>query len=244
VAFSSIQVTGNSTGSGTSVSKAFTSNVAVGNLIVVCGMKFSPGADDPFVAGDCTKSAGTATLGTIALDKTFSHSLGSDRLVSGVWSAVVTGAGTCTMQVGGALASSAINIGIQELHSDTSTTYTVEGTNTGEGASGNASTGTVTSAGAAAFIGASTYSSGVITVTEGTGYSQIFEQQDGSSFVVCNSEYQLVTTGTTDNADWTAGTNTGWAAVLVVYKEGAAAAATGWGAPLIAGKRNHLVRVC
>ena len=222
MAFTNVQKTG-ATGDTTSISKAFASNVTANNIITVVGHRFTTSSDD-FVAGDCTQSAGTATLGTITLDKTFSHNTsGSNFLVVGVWSAVVSGTGSCTMQVGNGGAGSSHNIGIAEASSSGST-YSVEATNTGEGTSGNAATGNATSAGAALFVGGVTISgSGAITITEDSPFVLMWEEENGALHLQSSAIYEIVTTGTTDAAGWTIGTNTGWSAAVVVYKEGSGA---------------------
>lgn len=219
MAFTAIQVTG-ATSDATSVAKAFASNVATGNLIVVEGFKFEASAND-FVAANCTKSAGTATLSSFTLDKNISRDNGSGaKVITGIFSAAVTSGGSCTIQVAGGLAGAQINLGISEFHSDTATSFSVEGSNTGNGASGNGSTGNVTSAGAAVFVGGvSDFTSGATTHTEGAGYSIIYEEENGALHATGSTEYQIVASGTTDNADWTIGVNAGWAAALAVYKE-------------------------
>lgn len=222
MSFTIVQATG-ATSDGTSVAKAFSSNVAVGNLITVTGSRFTPSLDD-FVAGDCTQSAGTATLGTITLDKVINRNTsGSNYLVTGTWSAVVTGAGSLTMQVGNGVAGSAHNIGIVEAHSDATTSFAVEATASGSSAAPpDPSTGNATSAGAALFIAGTTISaSNVISITEDAGYNLVYEENNGALHLNSSAIYQIVGSGTTDNAGWTTGVNpiTNWAATLVVYKE-------------------------
>src|SRR6476620_11075225 len=138
MAFTAMQATG-ATSDATSVTKAFASNVAVGNLIIGIGMKFTPSTDD-FIGSDCTQSAGTATLSGFALDKVINRTNGSAFVVTGIYSALVTGAGSLTVQMGGGITGAQVDIGIAEFHSDTATNFTVEASATGAGASGNAST--------------------------------------------------------------------------------------------------------
>jgi hypothetical protein len=219
VALSQVQHTGATSGTPT-VTKAFASNLAVGNLVVVCGMRFSPSVDE-FVAGDVTQSAGTAVLSTFSLDKNLSRDNGAGaKSVAGLFSATVLTAGSCTIQLAGGLSGATQNVGIAEFHSDAATSFSVEASNTGNGASGNAVTGSSSSAGAALFVGCEADFTSVATAhTEGAGYSLIYEEEDGLNFATGSSEYQIVSTGTTDTADWTIATNAGWAAVLAVYKE-------------------------
>src|SRR5688572_25975197 len=104
MAIAHVQSGGNFANNTTAVTRSI-GTVTAGSLIVVGGKKFSP-STDAFVAGDCTKSAGTATIDTVTLDR--GHNLdmagGSGWGSAALWSAIVTGSGTLTMQVGGALA--------------------------------------------------------------------------------------------------------------------------------------------
>src|SRR5688572_17812296 len=115
MAIAHVQSGGNFANNATAVTRSVGS-VTAGSLIVVCGMKFSP-TTDAFAAGDCTQSAGTATIGSVTLDR--GHNLdmagGSGWGSVGIWSAPVTGSGTLTMQVGGALAGSYLLIGAGEF---------------------------------------------------------------------------------------------------------------------------------
>lgn len=68
-------------------------NVVAGNLVVVGISKYSV-AVAPFLAGDLTKFAGTATIGPVSLDITFD----SAECYSAVYSFVVTGDGDLTLR--------------------------------------------------------------------------------------------------------------------------------------------------
>lgn len=227
------QAGGNSGDSSATVERAFGSNVAVGNLIVVMGCKSDLGS--AFAAGDCTKSAGTATIGAITLDVSLSVDLlggiGARRM--GIWSAIVTGAGSCTMRLTGAAATYWV-LGTMELHSDAGgfDASRVEATNTGSNTTDNtlsALSGNATSAGAAIFCGAvvsESTVSGAVAFTPDAAFTQVFEQEDGSVHLVGSTIYRIVASGTTDSADWTVGTsNAGYVAGVAVFKEAGVAAA-------------------
>lgn len=203
------------------VTRAFTTNVTAGSLIVVKGTKVTI-TDDQFVAGDCTKSAGTATIGPVSLDVVAHVNYeGPGYLDVGIWSAIVTGGGSLTMRVAG-------NSGdylmlVSEEWSGSWDGDRVEDTASATTASNNtsASSGNATSAGAAMFAGALAVSNngGMHTITPDGAFTQVFEEQDEDLHTVGSAIYRVVGSGTTDSADWSLSNNLGWAAVLAVYKE-------------------------
>lgn len=222
------QLGGQVADSATSVSRAFGSNVSAGSLIIVVCEKFA-NSQDVFVAGDCTKSAGTATLDTITLDKEVSVQADTSQWVhTGIWSALVTGAGSCTMQVAGAVTGSYLHIATGEFTGsfDGSRLETSNSNSTTSDSTTSAGTGNGTSAGAAMFVAGVAINTGSnIAVTEDAAFSLIAEEQDGTAHVVGSAIYRIVTSGTTDEGSWTIGSaNTGWCAALAVYKEAAGGA--------------------
>lgn len=230
--------------------RAFGSNVTAGNLIVVMAGKDTGAA---FVAGDCTKSAGTATLGTIALDAQFRFDLGGSAFHSvGIWSAIVTGSGSCTMRVAGA-AGNYWHISTSEWNSDVGWDASrVEQAPTGQGDAtndiGTATTGNGTSAGKALFMAVMcSDGSGVETITPDAAFTQIFEQEDASAHLMGNHQYRIVASGTTDAGDWTlsgAGGNNGVLAQLVIYKETAGGGGGSFNAvPQMTDYRRRIMRI-
>lgn len=220
------QAGGATVDSAASATRAFGSNVAVGDLVVVLCWKDSGNA---FVVGDCTKSAGTATLGAITLDNGFPFDTGASNFVSvGVWSAIVTGAGSLTMAVAGA-AGTYWGIATDELNSTVGWDGTrVEQAPAGVGnATDNVTavtTGNGTSAAAAAFMAVMNLpGSGSNTITPDAAFTQIFEQEDDSLHQAGSAIRRIVGAGTTDAGDWAIASpvNVGSAAVLVVYREAA-----------------------
>lgn len=215
--------------SSATASRAFGSNVAVGNLIVVSVDRFiAAGATDPFVAGDCIQSAGTATLDAITLDVQFTQDAGAAEFIqSAVWSCVVTGAGSCTMQVSGA-AGDFWTIASGEYSGSAWDSTRVETTKSAGSATDNAtpgSTGSATSAGGALFYGViALATSGAETITHDGTYALLFEEENGALHEVGSHIRRIVSSGTTIDANWTLSANhRGYAAALAVYKEVAAA---------------------
>lgn len=213
------------TDSGTSVSKAFPAALTPNNLVSVVCAKFSP-SNDAFLAGDCTKSAGTATVGSITLDASVNFNYtGANFLAVGVWSCAISSSGSCTIQVGGAAAGSALLLAIDEFTSPNGQiTF-----DTGKTATG---TGTSTAATASAAITPSTYNgliiggvgtatSGATTHTPNSSFTQIFEEENGSLHMTGNAAYQVLTSGSA-TASWGLGASVSWAVAAAGYIEPAA----------------------
>lgn len=205
------------------VTQAFAGNITSGNRIVVMGVAWDGGsASNPFVAGDCTKTAGTATIGAVTLDvtRTFNH-FGAESITVGIWSAPVTGTGSCTMQVNStASGGSYVLIGIAEMSSNEGA-ITLDQTTSAEGASGAPDSGSLTPAHAdAVFMGAlATSVASPTTHTPDAAFTQVYEQEDGANHQTGSFIYRVVTSATADSASWTAPTTASWAAALAVYVE-------------------------
>lgn len=102
-----------------SISKAFTSNVTIGNYIVVGGCAAHSASHD-FIAGDCTKASGTATIGTVrlAVQNGFTLTEVSLDLEIGLWYAEVTGSGSLTMEVNSNNTADVTGIALMEVSTD------------------------------------------------------------------------------------------------------------------------------
>lgn len=209
----------------TSVTKAFAGNVTAGNLIVIKAGKYNSTTDVTFTSANCTKSAGTATLGTISLDVQVglaSTPASAEYIHVGIWSAIVTGSGSLTMNVASS-SSSFWMIAVNEFEGnwdaarleDTSTDGTATNAVTA------ASTGAATSAGAALFtaiVGPNQPDNS--TITPDASYSAEYEQENGNLYMCGSALFRIVTSGTTDSCDWTIpSNNNGYVAALAVYKE-------------------------
>lgn len=210
----------------TSASLAFGSNVTAGNLVVVVAPKFSP-SNDAWQAGDCTKSAGTATIGTIAFDVSISNQQASDGVYAdmAIWSAIVTGSGSLTMQVSGAASNSYILLSVAEFSGawDSSRLETSNTNNADPGTTTtNCDSGSVTSAGAALMLAGIQLNvvSGGGTLTEDGSFTSLFTNTTTTDDNG-GAQYRIVSTGTTDAANWTLSGDTlaAWAAAIAVYKE-------------------------
>lgn len=209
----------------TSVSRAYDSNVTAGNMVVVTVAAWDNGGDPgDFTDGSCTKIAGTATLGTItkSVSRYYNTSLSYHEMV-GIWTAIVTGSGSLTMQVAGLPSGSYSVIATMEYSCSSGWDASrLETSLSSDGTSEAPDTGNVTSAGQALFIGALAYASGATTITGDAAFSTIYESEDGANHETGSFLERIVSTGTTDSASWTAQTTLKWAAAVAVYKGAAA----------------------
>jgi len=217
-----IQETGASAGA-TSVSKAFTVDVALGNIIVVVGMKYSPTADD-FIAADCSKASGVATIGTPAMhiQRAFNFT-GTEQQIIGIWSAQVTAPGSLTMQITGGLTSSAHNIGIGEYHSDVGAiAFDAGQTNSNTGTGVDIDSGSVTTTRNGLIIGgmANNSSDNPENSTPDGAFTTIYEELNGAA-ALCSGAIRRITTGSVaDSASWTmTHTLKSWCAAVAAFVE-------------------------
>lgn len=208
----------------TNFTRATASNVTSGSLLVVSAARWRSGDSTAYVAGNLTKSAGTATIGTPVLEYTASPG-GSQRV--GLWSVLVTGSGSLTLQVANPGAGSYGSIVVAE-YSGTWDSGRTEASNSGSGSIGPASSGNATSAGAAVFIGAfASTNPANITITEDGAFAVLGEDEAGADRIEHSCIGRIVATGTTDAADWTI-SDSNWVAGVEVFKE-----ASGGGGPTV-----------
>lgn len=204
-------------------------SVTAGQLVLVWGMKYSP-SSDAFVAGDCTKSAGTATIGTPTLDRQDGGDMGNGAYgYSGLWSVIVTGSGTLTMQVGGAATGSYLLIAAEAFNGSWDSSR-VDGTPTGNLDIGNSissmSTGNITTTGAALIAACvAINNNSAATITPDGAFTTVYEQET-VDHALGSAIYRIVSSGTTDAGDWTftaldGSAGNGAAASIVAYKEAA-----------------------
>lgn len=212
--------------SASNISKAFTVNVTAGNLIVVGCVRFDAGSNTAFVAGDCTKSAGTATIGTIALDR--QANVGTSSAVqAGVWSVPVTGSGSLTIQVAGNAASYFV-LAVGEYSGLDVSSSRVDGTpsgNTSLTPTSPATSGNITSTGDALFFAVVAIDSDNVNTASvvGNSFTVLAQAVNGSATVPGEVDRRIVTGAATTQGSWTwtTASGRGWAAVVVAYKTAA-----------------------
>lgn len=213
-----LQANGSTFENVTNGTHAMVSNVTAGSLLVVSSARWRSSDSTGHVAGDLTKSAGTATIGTPVVEG--QGSAGASQR-SALFSVLVTGSGSLTLQVAypGTGCYGSIFVGEFSGSWDSSRT---EATNQGFGNSTAIDSGNATSAGAAVFVGSmSNTDSGTPTVTPDAAFEQIGEDENGSVRIVHSAIDRIVTTGTTDSASWTTTGAMDYTAVVAVFKEAA-----------------------
>lgn len=229
--------------SSATVAAAFTSNVQLGSLIVVCGQKLDSGGNVPFTAGNLTKTAGTASISAITEDNSGDFDLGGpDFNNNSIWSCIVTSAGSLTLTIGGMGATSFSFMAIDEFTSSAGvdSTRVEQAPAPNQSATDNpasAACNNGTSAGAAVFIGSlgldadNTMTS--VPVTNGIAIGAV---TDGSLHLVGAASYNIQASGATIAPGWTINRGValvrGFNAIQVVYREAGAGTSLG-----ILGKR-------
>jgi len=200
---------------------AFTSDVLVDSLIVVCMTNVGgEGTGVPFVAGDITKSSGAATIGIVTLDKARleTTAVTADKQ-AGTWSVPVTGGGSLTIAFNSI---TACLVCIQEWTGMNISVERVAGTSSNEANSTTPAAGSIFSNGPGVFIGALDCFSGAdITITIDGNFTSLFEQETYDPSDQGAMGYKIVTGNETWDINWTLGSGVVWVAVVVIYKESA-----------------------
>jgi len=201
----------------TNFTRTTTSNVTAGSLIVVSAARWKSGDNGAYIAGDLTKSAGTATIGTPVLEYTAAPGAPATSNRVGMWSVLVTGSGSLTLQVAHSGASYG-SIVVAEYSGTWDGTRT-EASASGSGSGTAARSGNASSAGAAVFVGSMTNSNVAnTTITEDGAFTLLGEDQAGSDRTDHSCIGRIVSTATTDAAEWTISDSV-WVGGVVVFKE-------------------------
>jgi hypothetical protein len=206
----------------TAITKAYTSNVASPNLLVVTAGRFHA-TQVAFTAADCTLSAGTAVLGTITLDA-HAEVTPTEAIESGIWSAPVVTGGSATIRVGGG-AGDFFWLQVNEYSGMDNTSSRVNGV----GASGSSNTGTspatagsITSTGDALFVGAvaTDYGGTNLAPVAGNSYTLIGSSTNGSLHQSGADARKIDTGAATESLSISLATTSlnGWCACHVAYK--------------------------
>jgi hypothetical protein len=214
----------------TAITKAYTSNVTAGNLLVITCGRFNA-TQVAFTAADCTMSAGTATLGTITLD-THAEATPTEAIESAVWSVPVLVGGSVTIRIAGSTGAY-FELNINEYSSVDVSGTRVAGTPT----SGSSNTGTspataagVTTSSDSLFIGAvaTDYAGTNLAPVAGNSFTLIGSSVNGTLHQTGASVRKIVTGASTDSLSVSLATTSlnGWCACLVAYKAAAASVLT------------------
>lgn len=216
MAIVAVQETG---GTSTYEALATTSDVTAGNLLVVSAYWYLNGT--PAAASDdLTKTLGTATIGTPTLDVVKNHNqTGTEYICCAIWSVPVTGSGSITLSVAGVTSTLFGQMAIGEYSgADTGASRLEDSDTFGSTSTTTPATPTMTSAGAALFVGAlSTYSISTVSHTPDSPWATVTEEENSSLCTGALSR-MIVSSGTSDAAGWTLGTAIGSAVCGAVYK--------------------------
>lgn len=214
--------------SANTASRTLGSNVAVGDLVVVAlagycylGSNVSP------TAGDCAKSGGTATIGSFTLDRYEKVWENSSVTWYGIWSAVVTGAGSLTVTVsvtGGGIYGPVSAMAF----TGNWTSDRVEAVNSSQSLTNDQTSidsGNVTSAGPALFVVCGGFGGGSnVSFSMDGAFTNVYTDGDNANNQAGSIGYRIVTGGTTESGSWTMGTPTdNNVGIIVAYKEGSTA---------------------
>jgi hypothetical protein len=197
----------------------FTANVTAGNSVKVMCARLDASGAKAFVASDCTKSAGTATIGTITLDKQANNAT-TGANAAGVWTVPITGSGSLTVRVGGTAGSYFVMDAGEYTNADT-----VDGTPAGaisNTATTPAASGTVTSTDDALFIAVAAFDTdnGNTGQTVGNGFTTLKDSTKGDADLPGSIARKIVSGAATTGGTWawTTTLGRGWSVVTVAYK--------------------------
>lgn len=210
------------------IPSAGTITVSAGELIVVPFARYSP-SSDPIVVGDISNS-GTATLGSWSLDRAESGTTdgGSSYAAAAVFSAIVTSGGTLAVSIGGNPATTYAHGGIISVPGDwdASRLETSAGQIVSSGTT-SVSTGSMSSAGIALFVGACQINTSVGSVGASTSATDIYRALSPDTGA---SAYRISTGALSYAFTWTTDINAVFGAAGVVYKEagGGGGTVTAW----------------
>lgn len=220
------QVASNYASGVSSLTVVYPNNVAVGDLLTIVVSTAAAAAPHTIASTDLVKSAGTATIGTVTLDETAQILFaGTYPATVSQFSALVTGAGSLTLQFT-APASSSIWIGVDE-YTGSFGSDRVEDTAPATGTSAAAASGDVTSSAGGVIVGGTCFYSGAaVDPTQDGAFTLLAERSADAANLGASAIRRLLATGATDSADWSLSASATWAATAVVYREAAASPPT------------------
>lgn len=210
-----------------SAASTFSADVTAGNTLIVTAMKHESADSTPFALAHLSKTAGTATLGTIALDVqkvgTGVAGLGSKRANAAIYRIPVTGSGSLTLTI---TASANSYILLEPVEYSGLAASPLEGTSTNEneGASGPGSavspitSGNVTTAGAGLMVGVTSSECNVNTTfgTLNNSFSQVYKNETTTDNNGAVAD-RIVGSGTTSGLSWDQSASNAWVAVAASY---------------------------
>lgn len=197
-----------SSGSVASVSKAFTSNVAAGSLLVVGVHSDTTAIASATVTDTLNGSHAAANTGVAANGQR-----------AGIFYTANSAGGACTVTFDSG--TDFMTLGIAEF-SGAATTTPLNANNSGSGTSAAPATSTLATTGTTVLVGTMTHASAQQTLTPGTGFFTVFGDETVDALPI-QMEYKIGANGTLA-ATWTAGASVVWGASAAAFSEAAGAA--------------------
>lgn len=227
-----VQTTHDEGASGTDCVLTFGADVTEGNVIIVTASSFVATGNTPsaFVTGDLTKTGGTATIGSLAVDVQSARTATSEERTA-IYSMVVTATGSLelTLDAGTGDFLNAVALEVENLDTAALLEDTTTANGAGSGGSLLMSAGSMSSDGKGIMIGVfGAYTSGTSTWSRDGAFTAPSGAEVGdSAYNASSTIYRLLTGATTDAPEATNSDvqTPGWAAAGAVYK----AATTGGG---------------
>ena len=175
-------------------------NVTNGNLLIVTVSRYTNNTNDPIVVGDLAKTAGTSTIGTIALDSSGQDvSNANDFIAAGIFSVPCTGSGSLTFTYTGNAAEFYL-VSFQEW-TGLQTVKTAQAS--ANGSSATPASGGVVGDAEGLFIGVLASNSVVaVRMDESAQFELLDEEENGAAHAVGAAMYCITDQAETLNARW------------------------------------------
>mgnify|MGYP001215696728 CR=1 FL=1 len=186
-----------------SLNCAFPANVVSGNLLVVGGTT---------IGGNVTVTDSLGTSYTV-----YQGTSGGVTTFVAFGIAPSSGANTVTVTP---TSTSYVSYSINEFSGEDATPYDDDSTPVAAGTSTTPSDALVTTAAGGLVVGV-VYKAGTATITPGSGYTTIGEEEDDNTYIAHSFIFQIVGAATTYNVDWTLGSSVAWVCLGVSFKAAA-----------------------
>jgi hypothetical protein len=204
--------------SAASIVLAFTNPVNANSVVTIEAARYTAATTDAFVVGDLTKTAGTATIGTIVLDVSAIQDVEdvTDKENSGIWRVNVTGSGTLTFTLTG----NAGDYFWMNVTEWSDMDNVCMGAISAIGNSAAADSGTLLLNQPGMLLAALALNSVIsVTLTEDAAFTLLNEEENGVANTVGASAYRLTQGAVSDSGSWTLGSAEGWACCLALYRD-------------------------
>lgn len=202
-----------------SLDLAYPGNVASGNLLVCAGQAYNSSTGP-------TSVAVTDSIGTTYTVKSFAPSSGAPN--ERIWIAygIAPSSGANTVTVNPSNASDDLSFSIDEFSGvDTTTPLDVDGSYT-QGTGTTASDSITTTVDGALIVGVMGYDGSTVTLSPGSGWTEIGEHEDNTTDEAHAAAFQIVGAAGSYTASWTLGALRVWQAMTLSFKPSAGSVPT------------------